>query len=159
MSDQNLISATLSSADRDAALADLAAFDAKLPFLLGLSVTDRVELQKMGNTRRAFVEQTVNIAAQNPQVFPASFDVAEFQKDMDLYLQLAPIMDAIQLRYEKVNDTMLAVGSDLYTAALEAYGYIKSAGKSQGLDALRQQLKSSRQRAPQAKSQTPPASK
>jgi hypothetical protein len=151
MSEQNLISATLTAANRDGAIADLASFDAKLPFLLGLTPDERMELQKMGNTRRTFVEQTVGIAVQNPQVFPASFDLAEFQKDMDLYLMLAPIMDAIQLRFEKVNDTMLALGSDLYAAALEAYTYIKAAGKSQGLDALRQQLKAARQRAPQKK--------
>lgn len=160
ISEQNLISATLTATDRDAALADLANFDAKLPFLLGLSVTDRQQLQKMGDTRRAFVEQTISIAGQNAQIFPASFDLAEFQNDMALYLMLAPIMDAITIRYERMNDTMMALGSDLYAAALEAYGYIKAAGKSQGLDALRAQLKASRQRAPQAKTPPPaPAAK
>lgn len=154
MSEQNLISAVLSDGDRDAAITALETFDAKLPFLLGLTPKDRQELQKMGDTRRAFVEQTVSVAAQNPQVFPASFDQAEFQKDMALYLQLAPIMDAIQIRFSKVSDTMMAVGSDLYDSALEAYSYIKAAGKSQGLDSLRAQLKASRQRAPQRKTQT-----
>jgi hypothetical protein len=139
MSEQNLISATLTAANRDGALADLASFDAKLSFLLGLTPDERMELQKMGNIRRSFVEQTLGVAAQNAQVFPASFNLAEFQKDMALYLMLAPIMDAIQLRFEKVNDTMLALGSDLYAEALEAYTYIKAAGKSQGLDALREQ--------------------
>ena len=155
MSDQNLVSATLSDADRDAAIADLAAFEAKLTFLLGLSIADRIELAKMGNTRRAFVEQALLIATQNAQVLPASFNLAEFQGDMDLYHQLAPVMEALEHTREKVNDTIMALGSDLYSAALEAYSYIKSAGKSQGLDALRQQLKASRQRAPKT---TPPAS-
>lgn len=155
MTEQNLISASITAANRDAAIADLVSFDAKLPFLLGLTPDERMELQKMGNIRRTFVEQTVGIAGANPQIFPASFDLAEFQKDMALYLMLAPIMDAIQLRFEKMNDTMLALGSDLYAASLEAYGYIKAAGKSQGLDALRQQLKAARQRAPQKKA-TPP---
>jgi hypothetical protein len=156
MSDQNLISAMLSNTDRDAAIADLAAVQTKLPFLLGLSIADRIELNKMGNTRRTFVEQTVPIASQNVQVFPASFDLAELQADMDLYHQLVPVMDALEQLHEKLNDTMMALGSDLYSASLEAYAYIKAAGKSQALDALREQLKTSRQRKPKAK--TPPPS-
>ena len=93
MSDQNLVSATLSDADRDAALAAIATLETKLPFLLGLSMADRVNLQKMGNIRRTFVEQTVPIANQNAQVFPASFNLTEFTADMDLYHQLFPIME------------------------------------------------------------------
>ena len=154
MSDQNLVSATLSDADRDAALAAIATLETKLPFLLGLSMADRVNLQKMGNIRRTFVEQTVPIANQNAQVFPASFNLAEFTADMDLYHQLFPIMEDLKPLFEKLDDTLMALGSDLYAASLEAYGYIKQAGKSQGLDALREQLKASRQRAPKPK--TPP---
>jgi len=37
---------------------------------------------------------------------------------------------------ELVEDTMLAVGTDAYTAALIVYQSAKMAGKGQGLDAL-----------------------
>src|SRR5437868_6490022 len=77
MPEQNLVSATLSNADRDAAISTLADFEAKLPFLVGLTVDDRVNLQKMGNTRRAFVEQTVTVAGQNAQILPSTFDLKE----------------------------------------------------------------------------------
>ncbi len=155
MSDQNLVSATLSATDRDAVLLAISTITTKLPFLLGLSVNDRINLQKMGNIRRSFVEQTVPIANQNAQVLPASFNLGELTADMDLYHQLIPIMDALKPVFEKLDDTLMALGSDLYAASLEAYGYIKTAGKSQGLDALRDQLKASRQRAPKQKA-TPP---
>ncbi|HMJ07108.1 MAG TPA: hypothetical protein VK474_12680 [Chthoniobacterales bacterium] len=155
MSDQNLVSATLTDTDRDAALLAISTIATKLPFLLGLSVEDRINLQKMGNVRRSFVEQTVPIASQNAQVLPASFNLAELTADMDLYRQLAPIMDALKPVFEKLDDTLMALGSDLYAASLEAYGYIKAAGRSQGLDALREQLKASRQRAAKQKD-TPP---
>jgi hypothetical protein len=155
MSDQNLVSATLSNTDRDAVLLAISTITTKLPFLIGLSPGDRINLQKMGNVRRSFVEQTVPIASQNAQVLPASFDLNELTADMDLYRQLAPIMDALKPVFEKLDDTLLAVGSDLYAGSLEAYSYIKVAGKSQGLDALRQQLKASRQRAPKPKDNPP----
>ncbi len=155
MSDQNLVSATLTNTNRDDAIAAIKTVETKLPFLIGLSMTDRVNLQKMGNIRRSFVEQTVPIANQNAQVLPASFNLAELTADMDLYHQLALIMDTLKPVYEKLDDTMMALGSDLYAASLEAYGYIKSAGKSQGLDALREQLKASRQHAPKPKPATP----
>lgn len=155
MSDQNLVSATLTNTDRDAALAAIATVQTKLPFLIGLSPIDRINLQKMGNIRRSFVEQTVPIANQNAQVLPASFNLAELTADLALYHQLVPIMDALKPVFEKLDDTLMALGSDLYAASLEAYGYIKAAGKSQGLDALREQLKASRQHAPKQKP-TPP---
>ena len=156
MSDQNLVSATLSDADRDAVLTALATIQSLLPFLLGLSMADRMNLNKMGNIRRSFVEQTVPVANQNAQVFPPSFDLAELTADLALYHQLATIMDTLKPLFEKIDDTVLALGSDLYSASLEAYGYIKSAGKSQGLDALREQLKAARQHAPKPKPpQTP----
>ena len=155
MSDQNLVSATLTNADRDAVLAAINTITTKLPFLLGLSVDDRINLQKMGNVRRSFVEQTVPIANQNAQVLPPSFNLTELTADMDLYHQLVPIMDALKPVFEKIDDTLLALGSDLYSGSLEAYGYIKVAGKGQGLDALRQQLKASRQQAPKPKVNAP----
>lgn len=154
MSDQNLVSATLSDTDRDAVLTALATTQTKLPFLVGLSMADRINLNKMGNIRRSFVEQTVPVANQNSQVMPGSFDLAELTADLALYHQLATIMDTFKTLFEKLDDTMLALGSDLYSASLEAYSYIKSAGKSQGLDALREQLKASRQRANQPKTTT-----
>lgn len=155
MTEQNLVSANLTGATRDAALADIASCEAKLPFLIGLSPGDRVGLQKMGNIRRAFVEETVVVAAQNAQVLPASFDAAEYQKDKALFDQLVPIYDALQVLFEKVDDTLLALGSDLYSASLEVYGYVRAAGKSQALDSLRAQLKAARQKAPVKKPTSP----
>jgi len=143
MSDQNPLSA-LSNTDRDAALAHLADFEAKLSFLIRLSV-DRRSLQKMGHKGRACVEGTVPIATQNAKLMTASFDVVALQRDMELYHQLAPIADALQHIYQKVNNTMLVLESDLYAASLEADACLKQAGETQGfLDALGGQLRNSR---------------
>ena len=76
---------------------------------------------------------------------------------MDLYNMLMPVRDALHVLFEKVDDTMLALGSDLYSGSIEAYGYVKSAGKSQGLDSLREQLKVARQKTPEKKTKTPTA--
>jgi hypothetical protein len=144
MSDQNLAPPILSNIDRDAALADLADFEAKLSFLIGLSVDWRSP-QKMGNTGRVCVEEIVPIATQNAKLMPASYDRAAIQRDMELYRQLAPIADALQHIYQKVNNTMLVLESDLYAASLEAHACIKQAGETQGLlDAFGEQLRTSR---------------
>lgn len=50
----------------------------------------------------------------------------------------APIgLDQLQ---ELLEDTEMAVGSDLMTASLEGYAVLKVAGKGTGLDGLRQML-------------------
>ncbi|MES9812904.1 MAG: hypothetical protein ABW161_04480 [Candidatus Thiodiazotropha sp.] len=59
---QNLISAEFSEADQQAALAAIQQIQS-LPFLIGLSNSDKQSLNKMGDKSRTFVEQalTVNI--------------------------------------------------------------------------------------------------
>lgn len=157
MPEQNLISADLSDADAAAVMTALQTLDAKLPMLLGLTPQERQELQKMGDTRRAFVQKTLEVARQHPQIFPATFDLPEFERDMALFLKLLPLFLAFQTRFEKLGDTVLALGSDLYAEALDAYAYIRQAGRSAGLDELRAQLKSSRQRAPRPAAGSTPA--
>ena len=130
----NHISATLSQADRVAVLEALNTIRAKLPFLIDLSTEERKALPKMGDTGRGFVMQALQVAEQNPDILPRSFDVAEMRKDVELLDALLPIVTASAQLNELLDDTYTAVGSEAYASALLVYQFVRAAGKGAALD-------------------------
>lgn len=130
------ISATLTPADRDAVISAVAIIKAKLPFLVDLSADDRKALPKMGDKSRAFVSKALEVATQNPDFLPRSFDLEEMRKDVQLFEALYPLLMSLTQMQELVDDTCLAVGSEAYAAALAVYGYAKASGDVAGLDAI-----------------------
>jgi hypothetical protein len=133
---ENRVSAKLSAADRAAVMDAIQTIRTKLPFLIDLSPQERQTLLKLGDKSRAFVEQALTLATQNPDILPRSFDVDEFQKDAELLASLQPLMAALTQLLELVEDTYLEVGSEAYAAALAVYSYAKVSGKGSALDNL-----------------------
>jgi hypothetical protein len=139
MPKDNLVSASLPAADVQAVSDALATIRAKLPFLIDLTPQDRRRLLKMGDGSRAFVEKALTAAQGNPQVFPPSFNVAEYARDLTLWGQLGPIATQVTQLAELLDDTQVALGSDLMNAAVTAYGYLNQATTG-GLEEVRAEL-------------------
>ena len=130
------ISTTLNKADREAVMAAVNTIKEKLPFLVDLSAEERKALPKMGDKSRAFVSKALEVATQNPDFLPRSFDVEELRKDVQLFEAMYPIVVALTQLQELVDDTCMAVGSEAYAAALQVYTYAKASGNTGGLDAV-----------------------
>jgi hypothetical protein len=79
------IDASLSAADVQAVKDAFAAVLNKLPFLVNLTVDERKGVFKTGPDRLSFVKNAASGAQAHPDIFPASFSLAGFQKDVDLY--------------------------------------------------------------------------
>jgi hypothetical protein len=105
-----------------------------MPFLIDLSPEERRALPKMGDKSRAFVEQCLNVAVQNPDILPRGFDLEEFRRDVELMRTLEPVALALQQCFEWVDDTQMAVRSDAYGSSLLVYQCAKLAGKGGGMD-------------------------
>jgi hypothetical protein len=152
----NRISASLSQADRQAVLDALNTILTKLPFLIDLSPEERRTLPRMGDKSRGFVAQALEVAEQNPDILPRSFDVAEMRKDVELLSALSPVLAALAQLNELVDDTVMAVGSEAYAAALLVYQFARAAGKGSALDsaldALGQRFARKSRSAPSGKS-------
>jgi hypothetical protein len=132
----DLISASLTQSDRDEVLLAVATIKSKLSFLIDLSAEERKTKAKMGDKSRAFVTRALEVATQNPDFLPRSFDLEEMRKDVQLFEAMYPIVVALTQLSELVDDTALAVGSEAYTAALQVYNYAKASGQGSGLDAV-----------------------
>ncbi|MDZ8051515.1 MAG: hypothetical protein RMX68_006750 [Aulosira sp. ZfuVER01] len=130
------VSAKLSAADREAVMQAISTIRQKLPFLIDLSTEERKALPKLGDKSRAFVSKALEIAAQNPDFLPRSFDVDEMRRDIELFEALYPILLSLTQLQELVDDTSVAVGSEAYAAGLLVYNYAKASGKGAGLDSM-----------------------
>lgn len=97
----NQISATLDQTNRDAMMAAIATLKEKLPFLIDLTA-QRKSLPKMGDKSRAFVSKALEVATQNPDFLPWSFDLEEMRQDVELFESLYPILLSLTQLHELV---------------------------------------------------------
>jgi hypothetical protein len=132
----NKVTTKLSAADREAVMEAISTIRQKLPFLIDLSTEERKALPKLGDKSRAFVSKALEIAAQNPDFLPRSFDLDEMRRDMELFEALYPILLSLTQLQELVDDTSVAVNSEAYAAGLLVYNYAKASGKGAGLDSM-----------------------
>ena len=135
------ITASLSAEDVKEIKAAMATIQAKLPFLVTLSVEERRKLFKMGDKSLAFVNNSLTAAQSNRDILPASFNVEEFVRDYQLAVTLTEVLMGLQQLTEQVDDTLLAVGSEAMSSSLTVYDYVKTAAKkTPGLKTLAEQL-------------------
>ncbi|MEH2162758.1 MAG: hypothetical protein V7K38_17460 [Nostoc sp.] len=132
----NRISATLSPADKEAVMQAIATIKEKLPFLVDLTPEERRTMLKMGDKSRAFVSKALEVATQNPNFLPRSFDLEEMRRDLALFESLYPVFLSLTQLQELVDDTCIASASEAYAAALAVYSYAKASGDVTGLDGV-----------------------
>ncbi len=153
---QNLIELNISAESLAAIDAAIATLEAELAPLRGLDPAARRELTKMGNKSEAFCRQAVAAFSEHAQVLPRNFDLQGYRGDLSALDTLRPRRQRLARLQELLEDSEMALGSDLMTASLEGYAVLKVSGKSAGLDGLRQSL-SVRFRGRRADHEAPPA--
>lgn len=136
---QNVVSLSLSSGQIEQVQGALAVLEKNLSGLVSLSVEERRELNKMGPKSEMFARKAHDVIAQSPELVPGSFDVKAFAADLAALDQLRPVVARLVALAQRGEDTEMALGSDIYSAALEGYRFAKLAGKGAALDELRSQ--------------------
>jgi len=139
---QNLVSLSITEDQIAAALAGLAQIEAALPGLISLEPAERKSLIHMGQKSEVFARQTVRVLAQNPQIVPPSLDLAGAQADLIVFDRLRPVLEQMQRLQSRLDDTVVALGSDVMDVALDGYNQVKLSGDAHGLEDLRKELAS-----------------
>ena len=135
------INATLSTADLQAIKDAFSTILEKLPFLVNLTAEERKATFKTGPDRVSFVQNAATAAANTPDIFPASFNVQEFQNDIALFNTLTELSTQAASIASQIDDTRLAVGGEAMRQATQVYNYVKEAAKTTpGLKPLADQL-------------------
>ena len=137
---QNLISLNLSSQDLQDLDTALETLRRVFGPMIALEPQQRRELTKMGDKSEAFCRQTLTVLASNPQIVPPNLGLAEAQADLATLDTLRPRIVQLQQLSERAEDSLLALGSDLMSVALEGYGLLKVSGRSEALRNARKAL-------------------
>lgn len=138
---QNLVSHHLSAEEWtavDAAITQLATV--LQPALVALGKDRRRRLVKMGDGSEAFCRQSLDVARENASILPRNFDIEEVARDLEAHDALNTRIVRLQQVLEKMRDTETALGSDVMSASLEAYAYLKTSGKGEGVETLKKML-------------------
>ena len=110
---------------------------------INLTAEDRQSTLKMGDKTLAFVNKTLDYAAQNETLVPSYVDLSEARKDNKLAADLYVIFQQLSTLLRAVEDTGMVAGSEAYEAALIIYHSIKGASRSDipGTQAIYNDLK------------------
>ena len=136
---QNLISLTIDSSRLTAIDAAVSALEKELVDFVELSVAQRRELVKLGPRTEVFCRATIDVMERNPGALPADFDLDAIRKDRVAIDQVRPLLSRLRMLVSRVQDTEMALGSDLYKAALDGYRFAKATGSGAMLDELKVQ--------------------
>jgi len=135
-----LISLQLAAADLTAIDGALKTLEDRLTGLIDLSPEQRRKAVKMGGKSEAFARTAVEVLSNNPNVLPVNFSLPEVRRDLVAFDALRPRLARLEKLYERMSDSQLALGSDLMSAALDGYAFLKRAGRGEGLDMARKSL-------------------
>lgn len=130
----NKVDATLSAQDVQEVIAALEIIRSKLEFAVGLSPKERRQLTKIGRKSQTFTEQALNMAERYPNLIPPELDLAAARRDMDLFIALHPVVQALSVLFHLAEDTQMVAGSEAFAVARMAYKSAKTMGTGMGLD-------------------------
>ncbi|MBC8083843.1 MAG: hypothetical protein H7Z21_11580 [Hymenobacter sp.] len=97
------------------------------PYLIALTPDERATLPKMGDKSVSFVTKAAEYAQSLPKLMPQYLDVAALTTDAGVSADLLAIYQVLDGFTTDVDSTRMQAGSEGYTAALMAYGALKSA--------------------------------
>lgn len=97
------------------------------PYLVSLTPEEREELPKMGDKSVAFVTKAAEYAQSLSKLMPPYLDVEGLVVDAGVNASLLPLFQELNGLATDVDSTRLEAGSEGYTAALTAYGALKTA--------------------------------
>lgn len=98
--------------------------------IINLTAEERKTMLIMGDKTIAFVNKTLEYAAQNPSLVPNYVDLVEARKDNKLAADIYSFFQQLSTLLRAVEDTGIVAGSEAYEAALVIYHSIKGASRS-----------------------------
>jgi hypothetical protein len=94
-------------------------------FLVTLSSDEIRGMTKLGPKSLEFVMDCMRATIMFPDIFPTSFNAAEFHKDVNAFQVLSEIKILIDSLKERVDNTVYAIGNESMTQGLEVYAHVQ----------------------------------
>jgi hypothetical protein len=127
MPDMNRVSASIASADITTINGAVATILSKLPFLVGLSDSERQTMLKMGDKTEGTHEKCLGYMGSNPEFLPGFVNKAEVDKDQALRATIMQFYPQLSTMFRAVDDTLMVLNSELWMADLAYYQNVREA--------------------------------
>lgn len=110
----------------DSLLAALKTIEANLPSLIELTSEQRKSMAHYSDKELGFIQKTLQVADQYPEIFPANFNIETMRRDVDTLQKLDSMLYALVLLTGKFHDSRFAAGSQSIRQARTGYKFIKT---------------------------------
>ncbi|MBL7765820.1 MAG: hypothetical protein JNJ58_07000 [Chitinophagaceae bacterium] len=135
------IDSTLSSADQELIMQEIAAIKEKLPFLIGLTTKEK-RMGQNTHDKMAFRQIALETAKMRPELLPPAQPVEAWEKDENLLMALQPILQQINVLRGALEDTILALRMESHLAAKNFLNFSRISARTNvpGIDTIVQRL-------------------
>jgi len=110
----------------DTLLVTLKTIDTNLPSLIELTPDQRKAMAHSSDKDLGFIQKTLQLAEQHPEIFPANFNVSAMRRDVDTLQKLDTILYALVVLTGKFQDSRFAAGSQSLSQARTVYQFVKT---------------------------------
>jgi hypothetical protein len=110
------------------------------PAVVGLAPEHRQRLMKMGDASEPFCRKAFTAMRDHPAIVSPAVDLDKLARDFASHDALAERRMRFDRLLAKLDDTDVALGSDIMVASLKGYALLKLIGDGLGLDGLRRDL-------------------
>jgi hypothetical protein len=100
------------------------------PYLISLTVDQRVKMSKMGDKTYSFVVKSLEYAKQTPNLVPSYVDMEGFFIDLQNVNACKQVSIPVANLSSMLDDTMMQAGHEAYESALAFYNAVKIAAKN-----------------------------
>ena len=117
----------------------------ELTFLISLNKEERKKLRKIGPGRKGYVQEVNTASNANNSALAAGFNLDDNNAKLALYNALSEIRSWANPLRDSLENTLMALGSELMKESDEAYGYLKVASSkenNQNLNTTIEKIKS-----------------
>jgi hypothetical protein len=121
MSNHKQLTTTLSEQELGEILTMIAALKAKFDFLITLTAQERRELPKLGDRSIGFEEKCAGHMSSHPEFLPGFVSLDEINQERALRNQLMRCFLPLQGLSTAMEDTLMAVSSEIWLADLAFY--------------------------------------
>jgi hypothetical protein len=142
--EHNQVSAALTPANVTTITTAVASIRTALPFIVHLTPEERQKLVKAGDKSQGAIQAGLTFAQQHPEALPSNFDAVEFAKDGALLSPLSQVAAAVAQLNEDIQDTLLALNSDLMLEFLDLYAIAKANNRDGRYDSFIGPIRSGR---------------
>jgi hypothetical protein len=137
------IEAELNDSDMDHIQELLLQLKEQLPFLINLTLKERMNKGTYTRRKDLFVQKAIELAKNNPSLLPPNINLVAWQKDITLIEKLSSIHRQIKQVEEGLSDTIIALRTETAKASSTYYNLLLIMEKlnTPGVDAMVKSLK------------------